>query len=141
MIVAWLLACTPAQPLAGPGYDPKEGLLIEADTLVAAVTYAEIARGQRSAFDDHVDAIVEQTEVSGGFVARSLRGELAGREVWTLTVWEDEESMAAFAASDAHLAAMGAAHEVTEQFDAAYWTLDASEMPVSWDDALLRLEE
>lgn len=143
MILAFALslACAPSEPLEGPGYTEAGGFLIDADTLVVAVTYADIASGQRGAFDDHVDAITAQADASPGFVARSLRGKVPGREVWTLTVWEDEDSLLGFATSGAHLEAMSAYVELTDAAYSQTWTIDADEMPVDWDDALARLEQ
>ena len=141
LALTFALACTPAEPLEGPGYNETDGLLIDAEELVVAITYADVAAGQKRAFNDHVEAVVEQTEESPGFVARSLRGEIPGREVWTLTVWEDEESLLAFATSGAHLEAMSEYAALTEVAESRTWTIDASEMPVDWDDALLHLEE
>lgn len=131
--------CTVASPMTGPGWD-GDALLTDAEgPFVAVATHTRIAKGEGAAFDDHVDAITAQLDGQEGFVARSLRAKLPGRERWTLTVWEDEESLAAFVVGGAHADAMGDSATVIEGLYSVSWTVEPDAMPIEWGDVLDRL--
>ncbi|MCB9764276.1 MAG: DUF3291 domain-containing protein [Alphaproteobacteria bacterium] len=141
-LIVLLSGCALAAPFEGPGYDMSEGLLIEADgPLIAVVTHARHAKGKGKEFDAHVDAIVEQLEASPGYVGKSLRGEIGGRDAWTLSVWEDEASVSGFMAQGAHLDAVNASSEITELLRAARFEIAPEEMPPDWGEALDILDE
>jgi heme-degrading monooxygenase HmoA len=108
---------------------------------LVVATHTRVAKGERRAFGDHVDAIKTQLDGQPGFIGQSLRANMPGRERWTMTVWEDEASMLAFVVSDAHLAAMGQSTTVIDGVYSAAWWVDAEELPVSWSDAVEKLNE
>jgi heme-degrading monooxygenase HmoA len=133
-------ACALSTPFSGPGFD--EGLVTDAPgPFVAVATHTRASRGMGGAFDDHVSAVTDQLATQPGFVGGSLRGRLLGREAWTLTVWEDEESLADFVSSGAHLEAMNDAPDVIDGVYYASWSVARDEMPPSWDDALDHLAD
>ena len=134
----FLAGCTLHTPFSGPGWDGALSTDAEGP-FVAVVTHTRPVKEHRDAFDDHVDAITAQLEDQPGFVGGSLRGRLVGREVWTLTVWEDEESIADFVTSGAHWEALQDV-EVIEGIGTVEWAIEPSELPPSWSDALDRLD-
>jgi heme-degrading monooxygenase HmoA len=136
----FLSACTAASPFAGPGWD--DGLTTDAPgPFIAVATHTRATAGRESTFDLHVDAIKAQLETQPGLVGSSLRGRIPGRERWTLTVWEDEESIVDFVVAGAHAEAMSDYENAIEGIYYATWTVEADELPLDWSDALDRLKE
>ncbi|MEQ1570067.1 MAG: antibiotic biosynthesis monooxygenase [Myxococcota bacterium] len=132
-----IAGCAISEPLEGPGYADGELRPDVEGPLVAAVTHTRAKRGAKDAFDASIDAIVAQLDTQPGLVGKSLRGELFGRDRWTLTVWESSEDLTTFVTSGAHLEAMGQWEALV---DDVYSTSFTSESP-SWDEALDHLAE
>lgn len=125
-------ACTIHSSFSGPGWD--DALLTDAPgPFLAVATHTRPVRETSDRFDEHVTAIAEQLETQPGLVGSSFRGRLFGREVWTLTVWEDEESVVEFVTSGAHLEAMGDS-VVIEGIETVEWDIAPTEMPPTWND-------
>ena len=136
-----ITACGPAErPFEGPGFDAESGVTTTAEgPFFAVVTHAGVAKGQVKDFEAHVAAIMTQLdEGQSGYVGSSLRGQ--GLDRWTLTVWEDEESLGAFAFGEVHLAAMAETGTLTDVSRSTSWTIQPDAMPPSWDDALDKLD-
>lgn len=131
------------QPFEGPGYDIKDGLLldIDADTpLVIAATYLPVGKDGKDLFDERMEAL--QGELAAGpegLVGFSLGQKLVGREYRTVSVWESEDAMMAFVLGEAHLAAMGDSASIAEPgVDAIVhqWETTAAQLPPVWDDVI-----
>ncbi len=136
-----LSAGAAGSPLKGPGYDPDEGVLTDAEgPFLMIATHTRIAKGERSRFNDHVDAITRQQDRHEGFMARALRREALGRERWTMTMWEDEASAFDFTFSGAHLAAMQDADASIDGVYSASWWVEEDELPVVWPEVLDELD-
>lgn len=134
--------CSIAAPFEGPGYDPAQGLVTNAEgPFFAVVTKARIRRGEGQAFNAHVEAIQDSLDGQPGLVGSALRAQLGGRDRWTLTVWEDAESLLQFATGEAHLEAMVDADAITDGVWSASWALQPAEVPPGWDEALERLPD
>ena len=136
--------CAAAQPFEGPGWDREAGLTATLDgPVVVAATYAHIARGEKGAFNDHVDQIVEALEdAPEGLIGYALRGEILGDEVWTVSAWTDEDALLGFVTGEAHAAAMADAGTVLEAAAFARWTVAPEDLEIDWKgDILPRLEE
>jgi heme-degrading monooxygenase HmoA len=130
-------ACAAGSPLEGPGYNIDDGVLRDAaGPYLMVATHTRIAKGERQRFGEHVDAIKLQQDENPGFMARALRAEVPGRERWTLTMWEDEESVMDFTFSGAHLDAMTDPESTIDGVYSAGWWVEADELPVEWSDAL-----
>ena len=144
MIALLTFACAVSRPFEGPGW--TDGALTsdhEGPFLVGA-TYARPHADQSDAFDDHVAAIqdvLDSMDEDSGLIGYSLRGEIAGRDNWTLTVWTSEEAMYGFVTSEEHLAAMAEADTILEDASFTHWETDASSLPPDWNEALSRLDE
>ncbi len=127
-----------AAPFEGPGFD--DGAILEGPFMVA-VTHTRVAKGQVPAFSDHLDAIKTQQDDHDGFVGRSLRIRLTSRTRWTITIWEDEDSMFRFVTEGAHLEAMLDSSTVIDGVRSAVWTVeDDDAFPPSWNEALTELD-
>jgi heme-degrading monooxygenase HmoA len=144
MMLIWtLLACRMSSPFEGPGFDDDGNFIAEPEApVVVALTYGRPARGEAAAFEDHVGAILEQLEETDGVYGWSLRGELGGRERWTMTLWESEAAMMDFVLSGNHLEAMAYDPVLFEDGEFAHWEeADPSALPPTWSDATARLDE
>ena len=132
-----------ASPLMGPGYNPEMGLLDPvADSYVAHTTQIYVREDDPSAaeFDEHVNTIVEELMQSEGLIAYSLGGDPTCGFARTLGVWRDEESMLAFAFSDAHVAAMVVASSLALTDRVTHWDITADDLPDLWTQALEQIE-
>lgn len=130
--------------IAAPQMTP-EGEMLNGDglegPLIVAVTQARIRPGRSAEFGEHVDAILASAQATEGFVGHSVRAEIPGDDRWTLTIWESEEALHAFAYSGAHRTAMQQAGDVVELARSARFEVQPDELPVSWDLALSVLAE
>ena len=138
-LAAVLSGCTLAMPFRVPegAHRPEAG-----DTVVVSLTHATVKpdAAARETFDRYTDAIVASLPRQQGLVGYSLRRTLTGDKVWTMTVWKDEGSRAAFVASAAHRAAMAKALPSLEKVRFARKEVPAREAPPRWSQALEWLE-
>lgn len=144
MIIPQLLACAIAQPFAGPGYADGAVTVAPDGPFLVAATQATPAAGEEATFGNHVDAIqatLDAMDVESGLVGYSLRGEIGGRDNWTLTVWTSEAAMLDFVLSDAHTAAMTEAEQIVDIGRFVHWEeSDPAAIPPDWESVLDRLE-
>ena len=86
----------------------------------------------------HTARIMAQLRRSRGLLGYSLRAELAAKQFWTLSAWEDEVALHAFIRTQPHTQTVMAmmAHMGATKF--IRWVVKGSELPVSWDEALRR---
>lgn len=143
-MIALMFACAISRPFEGPGFSDGALTSDHAGPFLVAGTYARPYGDQTDAFDDHVAAIQESLDAmdeESGLIGYSLRGEIGGRDRWTLTVWTSEEAMMDFVVSDVHLAAMSAADVLLEDASFAHWEEpDATALPPEWDLVLDQLD-
>lgn len=74
-----------------------------------------------------------------GLVGHSMRLEPFGTRVWTMTVWRDDESLAAFLADPMHRRAQS--DGLPALADGRFLRLRAArgQVPLAWDEAIARL--
>lgn len=132
-LAALLSGCTLAMPFRVPegAHRPDP-----AATVVVALTQAEVDPAQQALFDRYVKSVLADLPRQPGLVGYSLRRNLPGDRVWTLTVWKDEPARAAFVASPAHRAAMAAAMPALKSARFARREVPAREAPPRWAEAL-----
>ncbi|MFI5865565.1 DUF3291 domain-containing protein [Streptomyces sp. NPDC051546] len=68
--------------------------------------------------------------------ARGMR-----RTFLTLSAWEDRSALYRFAGSEPHRSSSRAAAAYTKEAGFVFWTVPASELPISWAEAERRLAE
>jgi quinol monooxygenase YgiN len=139
-----MLACAMSRPFEGPGFVDGELTLDHPGPFLVAATHGRPAPGQSDAFQDHVRAIVETLDAmdaDSGLVGYSLRGEIGGRDNWTVSVWTSEEAMYDFVVSDVHAAAMAEADVLMEEGTFTHWEEpDATALPPDWDVVIDELD-
>ncbi len=143
MILMTLFACAASTPFEGPGVSDDGALRTDhAGPFVVAVTHAKPAKGKGGAFNDHVDAIEAQLLEMDGFVGYSFRGEIGGRDRWTLTLWESEDALMGFITTGVHIEAMAQSGELLEEIHSGVWVEeDPGQLPPTWGEALDFLDE
>ena len=84
---------------------------------------------------------VRQMRRSPGAIGVTLRAGLVARTFWTLSAWQDEQTLQEFIVKQPHLEAM---KEMQPYMNPAYflrWKVAGSELPLCWKDAMQRFEQ
>src|SRR6516164_9266862 len=68
-----------------------------------------------------------------GMVGYALDAELARKTFWTFSVWEDQASLDAFAASDPHRAIIRRLRPLMGQTRFEFFQIPGSDLPLTWD--------
>ena len=84
--------------------------------------------------------IQRQLRSTPGVVGYSLRAKILSRNFWTLSVWQDQNTLMDFVAKIPHGEAMKAMipHMGSSRF--AQWKVTGSSLPLSWVEAMQRLQ-
>lgn len=137
-----LPGCEVWTPFRGPGYSRSKGVTLSdvGDHVVVALTHATLDPANRGVFDDYTQHVLESLPQSEGLVGYSVRKQLLGNEVWTMTVWRDHDSIDRFVTAPSHKEAMrqGMAPVLEAQFHRMEWP--AASVPPSWSDMKRALE-
>lgn len=86
-------------------------------------------------------AVARQLQRTPGLVGYSLLAQPVAKTFWTLSAWQDQHALAAFTRAMPHLHVMKdlRPHMTTTKF--TRWTVPGSSLPVTWADAIARLNE
>lgn len=109
-------------------------------TRVVALTHAVLDGAKRGPFDRGSAEVIRSLPAQPGIVGYALRTKPFGNEVWTMTVWEDEASRAAFVRAPVHMAAIRAGSGAILQGRFAHVEVPAQEAPLPWPKALAVLD-
>lgn len=114
----------------------------EADTVIFAITEATLSpdRSAHPAFWEGVRSVVGALPENEGLIGYSIRQEPLGDRVWTMTSWEDADSLAAFVASDVHRRAIETVAPALADARFARVERSATLPPLTWEEALAALE-
>ena len=82
--------------------------------------------------------IQRQLRTSSGLIGYSLRAQVAAKQFWTLSVWQDAADLQAFVVAPPHVAVMKAMAPFMGATRFVRWDVKGSELPLRWDDALRR---
>jgi len=78
-------------------------------------------------------AIRRQLARAPGLVGYALDAELARKTFWTFSVWEDQASLDAFAASDPHRRIIGRLRPRMAKTRFEFFKIAGSDLPKTWD--------
>jgi heme-degrading monooxygenase HmoA len=86
-------------------------------------------------FWDHTMRVVDSLPSNNGYLGHKIRKQVLGNEGWTMTVWEDEQSLQKFVEGQKHQDAIknGLDALVTARF--VRFEAVKSDIPISWDNA------
>lgn len=79
--------------------------------------------------------IILQIRKAPGAHGAALRARLFSRTFLTLSAWEDRDALYRFARSEPHRSSSRAAAAYMKESGFTFWTVPASELPISWDEA------
>ncbi|MET9321047.1 DUF3291 domain-containing protein [Streptomyces sp. NPDC003038] len=102
----------------------------ETTTLAGALTFLLKAPG-----------IVRQIRKAPGAHGVALRARVLGRTFLTLSAWQDRDALYRFARGEPHLSRSRAAAASMKESAFTFWTVKASELPITWAEAERRLAE
>lgn len=85
--------------------------------------------------------IRRQLSDSEGLIGYSLDANILGRKFWTLSVWEDEESLMKFVMRNPHGRVMSDLISNMGQTEFIRWKVSGSSLPLSWEEAKGRMQE
>lgn len=94
-----------------------------------SLTYINVAPGQRRAFMQKASQVFPEIDKAHGMFYRTLKAE--GYEFYTLTIWENSESMKKFRDSGKHAEAMREVNSFARETKFASYTGD--KIP-TWDE-------
>ena len=86
----------------------------------------------------HTARIMDQLRKSSALVGYSLRAELRAKRFWTLSAWQDEAALQMFVQTQPHSHTMRAMVPRMGKTSFTRWTVKGSELPMSWEEALMR---
>ncbi|HEU4532705.1 MAG TPA: hypothetical protein VFS00_01260 [Polyangiaceae bacterium] len=117
----------------GPGVDPATGALRPGNYVLSS-TYLALRPEARPRFGELMGPISADLQTRPGLVAISLALSESCASARTLSVWESEDAMYGFVASDAHGAAVRAVGEVSRgQSVVTHWS--GNEAKATWAEA------
>ena len=85
--------------------------------------------------------IQKQLRATPGVIGYSLRAKILSRNFWTLSAWEDQKTLMEFVATIPHGEAMKAMTPHMGSTKFTQWKVAGSSMPLSWDEAMQRLQQ
>jgi quinol monooxygenase YgiN len=134
--------CTVSKPFSRPANQerPTQADQQADSTLLVALTHAVLSE-DREPFDRYTRMLVDEMEKQPGLYGYSVRKELLGDEVWTMTVWYDKASLERFIYSDIHQQAIQAAMPAVIATRFLRFEVPQDEAPPRWNDALERLSK
>jgi quinol monooxygenase YgiN len=83
--------------------------------------------------------VVKQLASAAGVLGYSVLAHPSSKRFWTLSAWKDDAALQAFVQYPPHVRIMNALTLHMHETNFVRWTVKGSELPLSWDDALIRL--
>ena len=84
--------------------------------------------------------IQKQLRSTPGVIGYALRAKILSRNFWTLSVWEDQKALMEFVAKIPHGEAMKAMTPHMGATKFTQWKVAGSSLPLSWNEAIVRLQ-
>lgn len=142
----WLSACAISTPFRGPGYDSSDGILLTLNaeqSVVVGLTKAVIGsdREKNKDFDRNLWNVVDRLNAQPGLIGYSVRKQLFGDELWTMTVWKDEASLIAFVQSQSHTRAIEEGDVALTDSSFVRVIVDAKSIPLEWNQVIAWIDE
>ncbi|MFA6221732.1 MAG: DUF3291 domain-containing protein [Desulfomonilaceae bacterium] len=110
-------------------------------TYVVFLTYLPLKRYRTTPrFLFYTAKILVQLSQSNGLVGYSLRAHLFKNSFWTLSAWENESALRDFAFKGFHKGVMKLLRTDMGSTRFVRWTVNGTEIPLSWEDAMRRFK-
>lgn len=136
-IVFFASGCEVGYPFRGPGYERGKGVVGPGAgrELVVAITQGDIESGAKGRFGEHLQTVLATMGEHDGLVGYSVRKQLLGSRVWTMSVWIDENALDEFVQSPAHRQAMKDGGIRPGSFVYAQIRCPSDQIPLKWSSA------
>jgi hypothetical protein len=82
---------------------------------------------------------IRQLARSKGLIGYALDADIGRLNFWTLSAWEDRQSLTEFVRAMPHARIMRIVAPLMRQTQFVYWKADAEDIPLRWDQAKARL--
>ncbi len=82
--------------------------------------------------------VAKQLASAQGLLGYSVLVRPLSKRFWTLSAWKDEAALRAFVQHPPHVRLMAALAPHMAETKFVRWTVKGSQLPLRWDDALLR---
>jgi hypothetical protein len=126
------MPAVPWKSFAAP-FEPREYVALA--TFLSLTSFWTIAR-----FGWVSLQVQRQLARSCGLIGYSLDSDIARLHFWTLSAWQDRQSLSDFVHAVPHGKIMSKMTPFMSETKFVYWKVDESEIPLSWDGAKARLE-
>ncbi|MEB0031430.1 antibiotic biosynthesis monooxygenase family protein [Undibacterium sp. RTI2.1] len=135
VILALITGCSVSTPFKWVNGELQKKTIgaIENDQVLVAITHANIDPDKRDLFNAGAYRVLDSLPSQPGLLGYSVRRQLFGDEVWTATVWLDEESMLRFVQSPAHVQAVRESRSAVRNIQYTRLLIKRSDLPLSWD--------
>lgn len=143
LLLPVLASCRVGYPFRGPGYDAERGVIHPDATekVLVTVTRGDIQPGGGKDFTRELNAVLDSMNQQDGLIGYSVRKQLIGSRVWTMSVWIDRASMERFVYSPAHRKAIVDGGIPRESFVTVTTLVEAVRIPLTWPEAERMLTE
>jgi quinol monooxygenase YgiN len=121
---------TPYRALPQSSVPPQDAIV------VVAITKAVVDPATRGPFDAQVRAVLRALPDQPGLVGYSVRREIFGRNLWTMTVWESDAALVGFAGGMLHQEAVRVGSPALQDSRFARLKMARNEAPLTWPQAL-----
>ena len=123
----------------GPPFKSTEALksLPPDSTVMVGITHVTVGddRKKNKVFWDNTFTVVESLPKHEGYLGHKIRKILLGKQGWTMTVWQDENSLNRFVRGSTHASAIGTGLPAVTEARFVRLSVKRSELPLSWEQA------
>ena len=133
-LIFLISSCQIGYPFNGPGYDAKRQVIRDPHQgmVIVAVTEGIVERGKGDAFSEQLGRVLDAIPTSDGLIGYSVRKEVFGRKVWTMSAWTDETALDRFIYSKAHKEAMRSGGIPRDTVRSGVTKIAAADVPLTW---------
>ena len=126
--------CAISTPFNWPGL--KDSTITPGREAVVSITHVIVKPGQTSAFFRETMAVHDGMGKTPGMIGYSVRREIFGTQGWTVSVWQDEESLRRFVFTPQHMQAMTIGEPLLEASHFYRVKVPYSSLPLDWGKVL-----
>ncbi len=130
-----LNACTIGLPVP----QLAEGAAGASEPVVLVLTRVVVDTEQRAEFDTQTRRVMASMAQHSGLLGYAVRRQLFGNQGWTLSVWANDESRAAFVRSAVHREAVDKSMPAMLTVELKRLTLARKDLPADWDSVFRML--
>lgn len=142
MFFSTLAGCAIASPFKK---SPKiDSSLIDPDTIVVVALTEVHTKGsilEQITFWKRVSSVRNSLEDNQGFLGGSIRRQIFGNQAWTMTVWENEDSLDDFIYSKEHERAMKEGAPAVESNRFYRMNRPWKDVPLAWEEVEILIKE